>query len=59
MKYPKKTFKLNLTPKLRLWLKAFLDESNPKAFLNKTGAARAAGYQCSKEDSFRQIGLLL
>jgi hypothetical protein len=39
-----------------LWLKYYLDESNPSTFLNKTESARAAGYKASSNDSFRQIG---
>lgn len=39
-----------------LWLKAYLDSSNPSTFLNKTESARAAGYKTTNEDSLRAIG---
>ena len=39
--------------KLILWLRAYLDESNTATFLQKTGAARAAGYP---DKSCGQIG---
>lgn len=42
--------------KTTLWLKHYLDDSNPKTFFNKTESARAAGYNCTSEDSFRAVG---
>ena len=42
--------------KLNLWLKAFIDETNPATFMNQTGAAKAAGYRCTTDESFRAIG---
>ena len=38
------------------WLKAFLDEGNPKTFLNRTESAVAAGYNASSRQSFHCIG---
>jgi hypothetical protein len=45
-----------LTGKQKPWLRAYLDESNPKTFLNKTAAARAAGYRCKNDNGFICIG---
>jgi hypothetical protein len=39
-----------------LWLRAYLDESNSRSFMNKTEAAKVAGYKCSTENSFQQVG---
>ena len=47
-----KLFK-GLRGKLLLWLRAFLDDSNPYTFFKKTGAAREAGYS---EKSCGSIG---
>lgn len=45
------------TPTKRdFWLKAYLDESNPGTFMNKTASAKAAKYRCKSEDSFAQVG---
>jgi hypothetical protein len=42
--------------KLSLWFRAFIDETNPATFMNQTGAAKAAGYRCTTDESFRAIG---
>ncbi len=42
-----------LRGKLLLWLRAYLDDSNPHTFFRKTGAAREAGYS---EKSCGSIG---
>lgn len=46
------------TPKGKrlIWLKYFLDESNPKTFLNNTESAIAAGYKCSSRKGFMEMG---
>lgn len=46
----------DLKGKQGLWLKAYLDESNPKTFLNKKGSARAAKYACKNDDDFGSVG---
>lgn len=56
MAKPKSKPKRKLTLKQSMWLKLFLDESNPKTFLNQTESARQAGYDCDNENSYRQIG---
>ena len=45
-----------LTPKQRLWLQAFFDESDPDTFFNKSASARAAQYKCKSDEAFRAIG---
>lgn len=45
-----------LRGKLLPWLKAYLDDTNPDTFLNKTGASRAAGYKCNTKTGFGEIG---
>jgi len=52
----KKSDGKGLSDKQRLWLRAYLDETNPETFLNKAGSARAAGYKCKNPDDFRHIG---
>ena len=47
---------VQLKGKLQLWLKAFLDDSNPATFMNKTGAAREAGYCCKSNQNFASVG---
>jgi len=47
---------LNRPNKLRAWLYHYLNEKNPETFLNKTAAAKAAGYCCANEDSFCAMG---
>lgn len=42
--------------KLNAWLKAFIDETCPSTFLNKSESARVAGYKTKSEESLRQIG---
>jgi hypothetical protein len=42
--------------KLNLWLKYFLDESCSTTFLNKKESARKANYNCTTEDSLRNVG---
>lgn len=42
--------------KLNAWFKAYIDETNPSTFLNKTGSAKAAKYKCSTDESFRAVG---
>ena len=42
--------------KLNVWLKHYLDETNPKTFMNKKESARAAGYKCSTDESFGSVG---
>lgn len=39
-----------------MWLYYYLDQTNPKTFLNITRSARAAGYNCKTADSFYEIG---
>ena len=45
-----------LTGKQALFLKYLLDESNPDTFMNATGSAKAAKYNCSTENSYSLIG---
>ena len=45
------------TNKLALWFKYFTDENNLLTFLNKTASAKAAGYKCTTDESFRNVGL--
>ena len=45
-----------LTGKQALFLKHLLDESNPNTFMNATGSAKAAKYNCSTENSYSLIG---
>lgn len=45
-----------LSPKMRKWLKAYLDETNKETFGNATASARVAGYKCKNPDSFEAIG---
>ncbi|MCK4782579.1 MAG: hypothetical protein KAV87_02430 [Desulfobacteraceae bacterium] len=47
---------VKLQDKLSVWLKAYLDDTNPATFLNKTGSARAAKYNCSTPQSFSNVG---
>lgn len=47
---------VKLQGKLQLWLKAYLNDTNPATFLNKTGSARAAKYNCSHAQSFANVG---
>ena len=42
--------------KLNAWLRAYTDQTNPETFLNKTASARAAGYRCTTNESFRSVG---
>ena len=42
--------------KLDLWFKFYIDKSNKSTFLNKTAAARAAGYKCRDNEGFGNIG---
>ena len=42
--------------KMRDWLEAFLDDSNPDTFMNKAGSARAARYKCKDNQSFSCMG---
>ncbi len=51
----KKPTKLKVN-KLALWLKHFLDETNPNTFLNKTASAKAAKYKGKSEAAFHTIG---
>ena len=44
------------TSKRLVWLKHYLNESNPLTFLNNTEAAKTAGYKAKSEESFRSIG---
>jgi len=48
--------KRKLTPKQKKWLKAYLNPNSPETFLNKSEAARVAGYACDNADSFGAIG---
>ena len=45
-----------LTGKQALFLRHLLDESNPDTFMNATGSAKAAKYNCSTENSYSLIG---
>lgn len=45
-----------LTKKERLFLKAYLDPSNPTTFLHKTNSAKAGGYDTELQKSFAEIG---
>lgn len=40
-----------------LWFKYYTDESNPATFMNKLGAAKAAGYKAKTENAFGCIGV--
>lgn len=42
--------------KLRPFLAAYLDDSNPDTFLNKTTSAMAAGYKCDTVENFSSMG---
>jgi len=42
--------------KLTLWLKHFLNSSNPATFLNKSASSRAAGYNAKSDECFGTIG---
>ena len=48
--------RLTKVNKLNAWLRAYLDESCPSTFLNKTESARRAGYKCKTEDCLRHLG---
>jgi hypothetical protein len=48
--------KKTLTPKMRKWLKFYLDESNGKTFWNRSASAKAAGYKCSSPAGFENVG---
>jgi len=52
----KKTQKAPRVTKRDLWLKYYLDDSNPSTFLNKTESARAAGYKTKNDEYLRHIG---
>ena len=45
-----------LTGKQALFLRHLLDDSNPDTFMNATGSAKAAKYNCSTENSYSLIG---
>jgi hypothetical protein len=45
-----------LTPKQKVWLKAFLNSDNRSTFLNKTESSKAARYACTTDESFASIG---
>lgn len=47
---------VQLKGKLQLWLKAFLNDSNPSTFMNKAGSAKEAGYCCQDNQSFANVG---
>jgi hypothetical protein len=47
---------MKLTPKQRLWLKFYLDDSNKQTFGNGAESARQAGYKCKNDECFRNIG---
>lgn len=51
----KKPTKLRIN-KLSLWLKYFLDDSNPVTFLNKTESAKHAKYKAKTDNAFTSIG---
>jgi hypothetical protein len=51
----RKNKKLRVSKRL-VWLKHFLNESNPVTFLNKTASAKASKYKGRTEASFGQIG---
>lgn len=42
--------------KRTIWLKYYLDETNPATFLNKVGSVKAAGYKCNGEPSCAALG---
>lgn len=42
--------------KRHFWLKHFFDQSNPKTFMSRAGSARAAGYNCTKDQAFQCVG---
>ena len=42
--------------KLNVWFKNFINENCSTTFLNKTNSAKAAKYNCSTDDSFRNVG---
>lgn len=45
-----------MATKREKWLALYLDDKNPRSFLNAAGAAREAGYQSKDPDGFRKIG---
>lgn len=47
----------NKGTKVDIWLNYYLDDSNPETFFNKTASAIKAGYNCTSQASFRNIGL--
>ncbi|WP_319764505.1 hypothetical protein [Maridesulfovibrio sp.] len=44
-----------MASKREIWLCHYLDQSDPKTYLNAAESARAAGYKCAK-DNFKKIG---
>jgi len=48
--------KMSRITKRTVWLRHYLDESNPATFLNKVGSVKAAGYKCNGEPSCRSLG---
>lgn len=42
--------------KADIWERYYLDDSNGKTFLNATASAKAAGYNCTTDKSFAEIG---
>lgn len=53
MTQKKKTARPN---KRLLWFKHYTDDTNPHTFLNATQSAKSAGYKCSTDESFRDVG---
>jgi len=42
--------------KLNVWFRHYLNENCSTTYLNKTNSAKAAGYKCNGDDSFRNVG---
>ncbi len=45
-----------LSPKMRSWLKHYLDHTSPETFGNASASAKAAGYKCNTQASFESVG---
>ena len=48
-----KTDKPNIISKLNLWFSFYVDDCNPKTYLNKTESAIASGYKCRAKDPYQ------
>ena len=51
-----RSVKQNKCTKKEIWLKHFLDNSNPTTFLNKVQSVKAAKYKCNGDPSCASLG---